>query len=362
MRRLRAVSLVLTTALLLGGCAHKNPDAITVDISVQDYDAASLVVVRDNLARWENANPDIEVVERDRIRNDDYYSLGKMGADHLPDVFITNSQIGRLLVEEGLVVDLSLVAPDVSSFTFDGRVFAFPVLRESMSVVVYDPDSWDGTSVAYEAGDRSTMINCYVGSALADDEGSEWFSHMIAGDMEASFTDDLFIDRLDEARDLMSDDTAYSSRDDLFSAFISGECSAVTVCGDALFGLMEQLQSDNPDLYGRVEFTSVGRGVPSGYQYGVFIRVGMNEERTLECVDLARSIASGSDVWESDPTVERLLGLQAGEADSYVPTQYLIAWFWNYASDECFLSLPDGNKTSEEYAHILQNYYEMYYI
>lgn len=362
MRRLRAVSLVLTTALLLGGCAHKNPDAITVDISVQDYDAASLVSVRDNLTEWENAHPEIQVVERNRIRNEDYYSLGKMGVDHLPDVFITDSQFGRLLADAGLVVDLTLVAPDEGTFTFDGRVFAFPVLRESMSVLVYDPDSWDGSSVGYDAGDRDTIVNCYMGSALGDDEGQAWFSHMIEGDLQASFTDDLFVGRLDEVREQLSDDTAYESRDELIEAFIGGECPAAAVYGDSLFSLLEQLKNDNPGLYGRVEFTSVSRGVPSEYQYGVFIRVGMSEERTLECVDLARSLAASSDVWESDPTIDRLRSLQFGTADTYMPVQHFIPWFWNYALDECFLRLPGGDKTSEEYAFILQNFYEMYYI
>ena len=361
MRRLRLVASVLAVAMFVGSCSARKENAITVDIGVEGYDAASVGIIRDSLVQWDEDHPDVLTEERIRLRNDDFYSLGQMGADHLPDVFVTDSRLGRLLAEADLVVDLSAVAPDVSSFTYDGRVFAFPVLRESMSVVFYDPSSWDGSSVGFDAGDRYSIVNCYLGSALADDEGRKWFGHMTDGDFEAAFTDGLFTERLDEARELLSDDTAYESRDALFDAFISGECSAAAVYGDAVFSLLDQLKTDNPDLYGRVEFASPDRGVPSGFQYGVFIRVGMSEERTLECVDLAR-VLSSSDVWGSDPTVERLLELRNGMTAYYQPSQYFIPWFWNYAWDECFATMYDSDKTSQEYACILQNYYEMYYI
>lgn len=364
MRRIISVLLTASIGVGLCSCSVRTEDTIEVDIGLITCDDNSLEIVRDNLASWESEHPEYTVISRERVTDEDILSLAVMGADHLPDVFIANSQAGRLLESQGLVTELTGIASDVDSFNYDGGVYAFPVLRESVSVIVYDPSVWsEGDPVGYNSDARFTVPNCYLSNVLSDDAAVNWFEHMVAGDGQASFTDDVFVEGLDITRDLIRDDIAYGSDDELINAYVNGDCPAVTVYGNALFSLLNRLEEDNQDLYSRTGFATLTDGVvPMGYQYGVFVRTGMSEERTSECIDLARSLTEGTSSWNSDETTQRLVALMDNSKTVPLYSLYFVPWVWNYASDECFFVMREEEKTSLEYSFVLQNCYEMYYI
>jgi len=364
MRKIKAVSLMVIAALLLGGCVKKDPDTITVDISVLGSACISLDGVRAAYSRWQEDNPGHSIIERESVGSNDLVSLAVMGADHLPDVFVTDSRTGRLLAEAGLVVDLTGLAPDVDTFTYGGEVFAYPVSVESASVIVYDPNLWEeGSMVGYDSQNPYSFADCYLSSLIIDDVGQDWLNHMVVADGQASFTDGVFVDRMDSALDLFNEDIPYESVTELIDAFVSGECPAVFVTGSNVRLLLKTVRTENSELYERIEFASLtNEGLPYGYPYGVFIRSGLEDDTLAECVHLASEIASFEMVAEDDDTTERFNEFVGRSDHSRILSQYFIYDFWYLAYEKNFDRFSAGDITAEEYASILQNFYEMYYI
>lgn len=363
MRNVKAVSFILAAVLLLGGCAKTAPDAVTVDISALEYACVSRDEVCEALSRWQSDNPDTSIVVRENVGPNDLVSLAVMGEDHLPDVFVTDSRTGRLLAEAGLAVDLTGLAPDVDTFTYGGEVYAYPVSVESVSVIVYDPLAWDGSSpVGFDSSDPYTLIDCYVSALIGDDAGQTWLRHMVDGDMEASFTDAYFVDRMNDALNMMNEDIPYSSETELIDAFVSGECPAVLVSGSEARLLLQTVRTDNPGLYERIEFSTLTDGcLPYGYPYGVFIRTGLDDERLVECVQMASELASSVSGGDDDTAV-RLDGCIDDSSHTGILSQYFVYDFWYLAYENDYPRLINGEITAEEFAENLQNYYEMYYI
>ena len=364
MRRLKTVVILLILALCLNGCSARSSDDIIVDISILENDSVSLERVRETLAQWPDNNPGTSIVERESIGTNDLVSLASMGVQHLPDVFVADSRTGRLLAQAGLAVDLTGLAPDVDAFTYNGIVYAYPVLTESVSVIVYDPLAWhEGDPVGYDSRDPYTFIDCYMSSLIGDEEGQAWLDHMISADMQASFTDDYYVGRINETLTMLNEDIAYDSEMDLIEAFVSGQCHAVFVSGTDVSLLLNTLRTDNPGLYERTEFSSLSDNVlPFGYRYGVYIRSDLDDDRLVQCVRLASAMASSAADEETDDTIGRLNGLTDGSDHSAVLSQYFVYNFWSLAYEENYDRLINGDVTAEEFANILQNYFEMYYI
>ena len=371
MRRNNLISHItvwLLITVILSGCNRKPADGITVDIGLIYPDAtpsveAPIDQVRADLAEWESLHPDVNVDQRIRLCNDDFSYLAVIGTEHMPDVFITDCLTGRLLAQAGLVMDLTDYAEDVDVFTFDNCVYAFPVLRESVSVIVYDPENWSrGDSVGYSSEGGLSVADNYLSSVLSDDEGQEWFDHMTHYDLEASFTDDLFVERYATIFEQIGNDTAYGSTDSLIDAFVSGSCPAAIVCGDDVYRLLDCAREQNPELYNRIEFTTYEEGyLPCEYRYGVYVNSGLTDERRDLCIDLAQTLA-GAYEDEYDDTTMRLEELINDSDHVHVVTCYFNPHFWSFSITDCFARSAESNMTAEEYAFVLQNYYEQYYL
>ena len=359
MRKLTALILVLALLTGVSGCSVKKENALTVDIG-EVLDSSIANCMRETVTEWNQANPDISVEERSRLRDYDLIYTGALGPEYLPDIFVTDCQIGRSLAEAGLVTDLSGIAEDVGTFTCNGTVYAFPVLCESYGVMVYDPFSWEeGSSVGYCYPD--TVVDCYLSSVLGDEWGQEWLHHMIEEDHEAAFTDREFVARLDYVREMLDNAICYDSEEGLINAFVEEECQAAVLSGDVLYRLMEQTNERNPSLYERLDFRCVsGSSLPCGYSYGVFIRSGMDDDRTAECVELAGQMTS-SYVQYSDATFDRLAELQENSVPVRMLTHYFTGSFWAGSFEECFSEISCDDRNSQEYAFMLQNLYEEYY-
>ena len=349
-------------AFLLVGCEKKNKNEMVIDIGLIYNDAGELVTaplehVKENLTVWENNHPTDEIIERDRISNSDFSHLAVMGSDHLPDVFITDCLTGRLLAQAGLVKEVE--TEEVGTFTYDGKTYAFPALREYVSVVIYDPEKWEtGDPVAYNAQDGISLSANYL-SAAAD---PEWLSHMTAGDKEAAFTDQQFLKALETVKELAANDIPFSSVSILIQAFVNGEIPAVVISGDDVYRLLENVKEQNLGLYNRISFTTLKNEIlPYGYQYGFFINAGLEEEKLKTCMDLVKELSEGYEE-DLDETLDRLERLKSTIEHRPLISQYFSNYFWIFAREECFSQLLLGEKNSEEYASILQNYYEQYYL
>ncbi len=361
MRKIRLIALTLILAVSLTACTASSGNVITVDIgSVLPQEASS--GARNSMLGWEELQGDYQVEERERFKTYDFIYLGALGQDCLPDVFITDCLTGRTLAGEGLVTELTGYGDSSLNFTYYGRAYAFPVPLESVSVIVYDPLRWEeGDDIAFCSSDGFLVAGGLLSSALGDSRGQEWIRHIFSGDMQALFTDDLFVSALDHVRSMIRDYTDYPSNDELIKAFISGKSPCVIAGGDVLYALLEQTKQADPELYDRIAFRNIeGNVLPCGDQYGVFVRSGMDEQRTRASIDLARSIASGSMIG-SDDTISRLEQLSSDSEHVYMITGFLTGNYWNNAGRECFSRLDDEDMTSLEFAFLLQNLYEEYY-
>ena len=354
MRRITRIVLLMVLIMMLSGCYMENENSMTVDIDVDfGYSgvltSAPLAQVEQALAEWEEAHPEVVVQKRDRIRNEDFMNLGVLGANHLPDVFITDTQTGRLLSEYGLILD-----------PID---YSYPVFRESVSVIVYDPLTWeDGSPVGFCSESGYDIVDDYLSSCLASEEGQDWLFHMIEGDCECSFTDEVFIQAMSDLLTRIGNDIPYSSFDELMTAFADGSCSAVSVSGTRVFALLDYVQSENPCLYDRLGFTTMIDGyIPVGYQYRVYISAAVDEDEFDECIDLAMCLSNSFEE-VSDPSVERLRSIiNNSEHIAYI-RQYFRPHFWQYSVDNCFSEVLTYSRTPEEYVSVIQDYYEIYYL
>lgn len=343
--------------------ARRVPDAITVDLRITDYDQYSLEQLYNGLYSWEEDHPGITVAERERIMDYDVASLAVMGTEHMPDVFVTDCLTGRLMADAGMVTDLTGIAEDSGSFTYNGTVYAFPALRESYSVIVYDPESWsEGGEVGFLYSYIYSFINSYMSSELSDDWGRSWEAHMAAADGQASFTDPEFILRLSGALDRMSADTAFDSYSELEEAFVSGECPAVAISGEYLYMLLDDVRASDPDLYNRLEFSSLtGEVLPRGYEFGIYVRAGMDEQKTAECIELASYLADSVPV-NNDITMNRLYDLASGSRETALLSNMFTFNFWYYSLGECYYNRDRGNLDAEQMAQVFQEYYGLYYV
>ena len=357
-----AAVLVFTGAGSLVRSDSKTADVIMVDNFVTNPDTVMLTQLACALDEWQEDHPGVQIVQRERIRDYDLTALAVMGTDHIPDVFITDCRLGRILADEGLVVDLTGAAADSGTFTYEGRVCAFPILRESYSVIIYDPFAWsEGDPVGYAAYSEFMVAGCYLSPLLGDEWGREWLDHMVSDDGEASFTDSGFIGRISLMDQMISSDIAYDSYDELKEAFINGECPAVVLYGDYVYDLLDELKTSAPDLYDRVLFSCTADGImPAGYEYGVFVRAGMDEQKTSECIELARLMASSA-TYESDATLERLFDLASGSNHTRLLTQCFTYNYWQFASNELYYISSNCDRSVENRVEALQRYYELYY-
>lgn len=364
MRKLtiNGLSVILLFAVLTCGCHAKSDDAIMVDISIIDqYDSAPSECVGMTLAAWKTEHPDIEVEERSRITNEDYRLLPVLGTEHLPDIFITDSNYGMLLANAGLVLDVTDYAEDVGTLTYNGSVYAFPVLRESISVIVYDSSSWsEGDSFGYISSDGYSIVSGFLSGELSDDAGQEWLTHMIEDDRQASFNDEYFIEVLDGMTESMNNNVPYSSLDDVTDSFVAGECSAVLLSGNRLYRFLDDVKESDPDLYSRLEFTTYEEGyLPRGYSYGVFLNADLEGERLELCLDLANALSNNIEE-DNDEILMRIDDLRNASTPVYFVSDYFTPFFWQFTEQDCFTRMGNGDLTSEEYSVLLQNYYEEY--
>lgn len=323
---------LLVLACCLGGCKRGGDKAIAVYIG-------PYTELRDSMAKWQLAHPDVPVRVMNDVGPDDLFSLSELGPDHLPDVMVTDDRTGRAVVRTtgGL-----LPAPG-----------AFRALRPDAVVVVYDKTR-EFEPVAYCSW--LDLLSC----VLADGKGQDWLTHIVDKDFEAAFTDAFFGERLRQMQDLLRTMPQVTPKD-----FVSGKCPAILVAGNTLYSLLNQVKKQSPELYERLEFRPLsGRAVPSEYCHAVYFNnktMGQPGRREL-CLSISRVLTvNRNDPPVPDATCQRLYDLLDASPQA-TPVRFLLdRRFWNQAGQQVFTQLKDGDKTLPEYAAILQDLYEQYY-
>ena len=220
---------------------------------------------------WTAANPGI-TLEQEVLSNDDYKTqiATRAAAGDLPDVFLLQGMNTISWVEQGLVADLSdtfAASPYADKynmdylvpFTVDGKYYAYPVLTGgTCTVVCYDskafadagyqefPKTWaeleEATAklkengyeygVAFGNSGQWQMNSCFLSCLGYQYTGTEWFSHILSGDGQASFDAPEFVAALTEvqrlftATEIFNKDFNAVNNEEAREYFLAGDCAA----------------------------------------------------------------------------------------------------------------------------------------
>lgn len=300
---------------------------------------------RTMIANWEAGHPDI-TLNQEILANGDYKTqiATYASSDELPDVFLLQGMNTISWVNQGLVYD---VTDDLKNspyydhynmdymvpFTVDDHYYGFPVLTGgTCTVVVYDssmwadagydefPTTWDEVEEAKSYFDDEGIDTLGFGNQgqwnLNSDfvsclgyqyTGTDWFSHIIAGDGEAAFNDQEFVDALTETTYLFKDaglfnsDFNMKSNEDARELYISGDCAAY-ICGNwDVDYIKATLQQDDPEKYANTKFAVLPKAdnatkyekfqnIGLGYAVAINAKVADDPDKLAACIDFAEYI------------------------------------------------------------------------
>ena len=300
---------------------------------------------RSCIAAWEEAHPDI-TLNQDVLANADYKTqiATKAAADDLPDVFLLQGMNTANWAKQGLILDLTDIiaaSPDAAGynmdllvpFTYDGKYYGMPAVSGgTCTVVIYDaalwadagfdtfPTTWDDVekaaeyfneqgldTIAFGNGGQWQMNSCFLSCFGYQYTGTEWFDHIIAGDGQASFTDQGFIDALTETQRLFKDTEIFNSdfnsvtNEDAREYFISGDAAAF-IGGNWDYSYIAESLKDDAERIGNMKIAVLpeGHNVASyekmqnnGFGYGLAInaKVAEDQDKLDACIDLIEYLA-----------------------------------------------------------------------
>lgn len=293
------------------------------------------------IADWKAANTNITLDETVLANGDYKTQIATMAAaDDLPDVFLLQGMNSISWAEQGLVYDLTdsiknspyadLYNMDyLVPFTVDGKYYAYPALTGgTCTVVVYDEAMWKeagydtfpATWAEVEAADEYfdsigvdtlgfgnqgqwNLNSCFVSCLGYQYTGTQWFSDIIAGNGNASFTDPEFVAALAETQrlfhdtDLFNEDFNALTNEDARERYISGEAAAY-ICGNWDVSYI-QATLEGTDKYNTTKFAVLPQAADAtkyekfqniGLGYGVAInaKVAEDPDKLAACIDLAQ--------------------------------------------------------------------------
>ena len=366
-----ALGLLGLLALCLGGCAKQRADITVMDNFIQDdtlgecFNAPALRFDA-LLEAWKDGHPDIELDEKKRAGSGDISALAVLGADHLPDVFMASPTLGRLLVEKGLVLDLSDYIPvqeRVEPFVYGGAAYAFPATAPSFSVVIHEgdfPDSWTALYARRYKVAWGGNITDLLSPAMAANGAQAWFDHMIAADKECTFLNDDIMEAIVDATEMRDSGLLVEmTADEAILAFINRKYCAVVLNEESVYRLIDQLDSERRKLLRFSVFPSIAgeKNTPIGVPYGFFINARLAEDagKLALCVELCRHLmqAAGADRGD-DEALERL--------DNFIRQAKPCRNCAYYLSSEVWSPLKNTQLPPIETAVKMQNCYDQYYL
>lgn len=292
------------------------------------------------LAQWQESHPNI-TLEENVLANGDYKTqiATLAAADDLPDVFLLQGMNTISWVEQGLVYDLtdSITSSQYADkynmdylvpFTVGGHYYAYPALTGgTCTVIVYDeamwkeagfdsfPETWadvekadeyfDGIGVdtmAFGNQGQWNLNSCFVSCLGYQYTGTQWFSDIIAGNGNASFTDPEFVAALTETQRLFHDTSIFNAdfnaltNEDAREKYIAGDCAAY-ICGNWDVSYI-QASLEGTDKYNTTKFAVLPQAADAtkyekfqniGLGYGVAInaKVAEDPDKLEACICLA---------------------------------------------------------------------------
>jgi len=351
--------IAATLSFLLGtACAYaETPEAAKADSAINPYrgtltlidyaesdtknsdlENAPVYCFDQLIEQWQEAHPDIHVVEKKRSTVE-LASLACM--DHLPDVFMLPASTGRTYAKYGKIHKLTegIMASEyadqydylmIAPYLYYGHFAAFPALTESFSVVIYDAQAWKAagfesfpttwealragmetfSNMGYEAllafGDKDNYaaIIDIISPLIAYTDSLDWFQQLIDGDQNAMLTDNTFSRILNTACDMLSDGVIHKRHTsmvtgDSIQCFVAQKCAAILIEGSNVYKLLEECREKAPGLYGNLAFAALpcppglsdeNRYMPLWIDSGLYVnaKAAENPEKLAACVELCK--------------------------------------------------------------------------
>lgn len=412
MGKMKRLAFFLLAAVLLfpAGCGGRSGGITLLDprgvpAEAGPVEKAIYDQLEEALASWAGERPQDAPVLR-KAGGSELAALALMGAEHLPEVLLTDGAMGRKLAEAGLVLDLSALGEADGTaackpFTYDGAVYAFPITAPAFTAIVYDPSilaeaagaaafpespeaqralaaklkdrGFGGLTAVADSG-SCAVVTELLSPLLADGEGRAWLDHMIEGDGEAAFTDALFRARLLSAKELLADGVFFDradSADELIEAFLRGECPAVLLSSSDVYRLLDRAKERDGALYDRLGFAALPGAegapvLPRDAALGLFLNASLAEEpEKLEtCLALCRRLSRepwGVGAAAADETVRRLASFLEASPSCPLCSRYLNG-AWAFSGCGWLDGEGEGEPlTPEEAAARLQDAYEKNY-
>lgn len=300
--------------------------------------------LRTVLAAWNDAHPDINLVEN-VLANAEYKTqvATLAAADNLPDVFLLQGMNTKEWAKQGLVLDLTdtiKASPyydqyDQDYFTpfKDGdKVYGYPVLTGgTCTVVIYDkamwkeagfdsfPTTWEDVEKADEYFEEQGIDTVAFGnggkwqansdflSTLGDRyTGKEWFQSLI-DNSGSKFTDEAFVKALTEMQHLFTETSIFNedfnavTNEDAREYYISGDAAAFIGGNWDEAYITSTLKDSDEEKYNNIGFAVLpqpadatedpqSQNIGLGYAVAINPKVADDPDKLAAAVDLAQEV------------------------------------------------------------------------
>ena len=244
---------------------------VEVTISIlheHSAEAAEIIVssagFRAMLDKYQEEHPWVHL-EETTVSNSEILNkyLALIAADELPDVTYVKYTWLENMVENNMLVDLTgYVNPDdyvdgLYSVTYDGKVWGMPNKHSAYNLILYNKKMWKEagydtfpatmeefikagevfkekgiTAVSFGNTAKWNAVSYFTSPLLYDYCGKEWVESMIAQDGKAKWTDDCFIQAMEELQKmsiLFNED--FNMQDDMWAMgwYMQGNAAAHAV-------------------------------------------------------------------------------------------------------------------------------------
>ncbi|HHU71974.1 MAG TPA: ABC transporter substrate-binding protein [Clostridiales bacterium] len=293
------------------------------------------------IAEWEEANPEIELVQT-VLANDDYKTqiATLAAANDLPDVFLLQGMNTKTWAEEGIILDMTDIINDSPyrsqyddalfyPFTAEDKIYGLPALTGgTCAVVVYDsavwkeagfdafPETWADVikakdyfagkgmdTVAFGNSGKWQANSCFLSTVGDRFTGSEW-THSLIEKGGAKFTDQAFVDALKFTQDIFNSGVFNPD----FNAVNNEEAREYYISGDAAAFIggnwdVSYIQAtlEGTDLYDTTKFAVIpqpegatasynSHNIGLGYAVAISSKVAEDPAKLAAAIDFAYEV------------------------------------------------------------------------
>ncbi|MBS6646959.1 MAG: extracellular solute-binding protein [Clostridiaceae bacterium] len=280
----RIAAMFLAGGLMMGtaACGSKSqPQENSLDAAGEPHEEVTISILHEHSAeaaenivssagframldKYQEEHPWVHL-EETTVSNSEILNkyLALIAADELPDVTYVKYTWLENMVENNMLVDLTeYVNPDdyvdgLYSVTYDGKVWGMPNKHSAYNLILYNKKMWKEagydtfpatmeefikagevfkekgiTAVSFGNTAKWNAVSYFTSPLLYDYCGKEWVESMIAQDGKAKWTDDCFIQAMEELQKmsiLFNED--FNMQDDMWAMgwYMQGNAAAHAV-------------------------------------------------------------------------------------------------------------------------------------